>query len=95
MCRIAATRAPFSIDECACEEEYATTSSVAAPRSTASWRATTCATCAESDALSWITPPPGPAAVFHACGRPRRSTSQSSTCASISVTAGLVDHSIP
>ena len=49
----------------------------------------------ESDALIWITPPPGPTAVLKCCGSPSRSTSQSSTCASISVSAGLDDQIIP
>src|SRR5215207_4878079 len=92
---MAATRAPFSIEECACEDAYATACSLEAPRSLASSRATTCARCVASEALDWITPPPGPTAVFHRSGSPSRSTSQSSTWLSTSVRAGLVDHSIP
>ena len=48
----------------------------------------------ESDALICMTPPPGPV-VANAAGSPSSSTSQSSTCASISVAAGLVAQSMP
>ena len=48
----------------------------------------------DSDAPELSTPPPEPE-VFHASGAPVRSTSQSSTRDSSSVSAGEDDHSIP
>ncbi len=65
-----------------------------AARVLACWRATTRAVCVESDALIWMTPPPGPL-LRHDSGSPSRSTSQSRTWASISVAAGLVAHNMP
>lgn len=46
------------------------------------------------DAVSWITPPPSPVD-RNASGRPSIGTSQSITCVSSSVQAGLVDQSMP
>jgi hypothetical protein len=58
-------------------------------------RATTSAVWVASEALICRTPPPGPVSVRQASGSPSSSTSQSRTADSISVTAGLVDHSMP
>ncbi len=46
------------------------------------------------EAVSWITPPPGPVE-RKAAGRARADTSQSSTRVSTSVQAGLVAQSMP
>ncbi|MEZ4769538.1 MAG: hypothetical protein R2844_14050 [Caldilineales bacterium] len=46
------------------------------------------------DAVSWMTPPPVDVDL-NACGSPSMSTSQSRTCVSSSVQAGLVAHSMP
>ena len=46
------------------------------------------------EAVSWMTPPPAPRDV-NAAGRPSAPASQSSTCVSSSVHAGLVTHSMP
>ena len=85
--------APFSTDEWVWSDAY-TTSLSSGARCLAISRAVTMATCAESDALIWMTPPPGPV-VFHPWGRSSRSTIQSTTTVSSSVAAGDVDQSMP
>ncbi len=46
------------------------------------------------EAVSWMTPPPGPS-LRNASGSPSASANQSSTTCSTSVTAGLVAQIIP
>lgn len=96
-----AIRAAFSIELCAWEEVYAVSLAPVAlmPRSfvapaVARSRAASSATSEELDALSWMTPPPSPVE-RNLPGNPSSSTSQSITCVSSSVAAGLVAQSIP
>jgi len=89
-----ATRAPFLTDEWASAEAYTQSPLSGTPVLTARSRAASSAHRVADEALSWITPPPGPLE-RNRSGRPRSSTSQSRMTVSISVQAGLVAHSIP
>jgi hypothetical protein len=96
---IPAIRAAFSIELCASFEVYAVSRRPSRPRSlpappVARSRAASSATSDELEALSSITPPPGPVD-RNAAGRPSSSTSQSMTWVSSSVAAGPVAHSMP
>ena len=84
------------MDEWACDDEYATRRSSGVPSAVARSRAASTAHSDALDALSWMTPPPGPGASIRKwAGRSSSSTSQSSTRLSSSVQAGLVAQSIP
>jgi len=95
---IPAMPAAFSSDECAWVEVYAVrtqSTPVALVRNAvARSRAASSAHNEALEAVSWITPPPCPLDLNRS-GSPSMSTSQSSTCVSSSVQAGLVAHSIP
>ena len=94
------------MDECACREVYTvsrgpwlrpgpdpTPCSLTAPALARS-RAASSAVSVLLEAVSWMTPPPAEVD-RNPSGRPSRSTSQSITCVSSSVHAGLVAHSMP
>jgi hypothetical protein len=88
----------FSTDEWAWLEAYATSRRVRPARldskSVARSRAASNAHSVALDAVSWITPPPA-AVDLKGSGRSSMVTSQSSTCVSSSVQAGLVAHIMP
>src|SRR5580700_10423719 len=86
------------MEECACEDVYATSfplqPRLLLAKFVARPRAASNAHSEALDAVSWITPPPLPVE-RNFCGRSSISTSQSRTCVSNSVQAGLVAQSIP
>ena len=88
-----AIRIALVTDEWAWVDVYATRR-LRSPAAPTRARAASRAHSVASDALCWMTPPPGPSDLNRS-GRPNNSTSQSSTWVSSSVQAGLVAHSMP